>query len=66
MPSKVIIPQMLSEIRKGNPNADITILIATGCHRGTTKQELLNKFGEEIVENEKIYINALRGLFSEN
>lgn len=57
VPSKIIIPEMLREIRKGNPNADITILIATGCHRGTTKQELLNKFGEEIVENEKIYIH---------
>ena len=57
VPSKIIIPQMLSEIRKGNPNADITILIATGCHRGTTKQELINKFGEEIVANEKIYVH---------
>ena len=57
VPSKVIIPQMLSEIRKGNPSADITILIATGCHRGTTKQELINKFGEEIVANEKIYVH---------
>ena len=57
VPSKVIIPQMLSEIRKGNPFADITILIATGCHRGTTKQELINKFGEEIVANEKIYVH---------
>lgn len=57
VPSEIIIPEMLSEIRKGNPNADITILISTGCHRGTTKQELINKFGEEIVENEKIYIH---------
>ncbi len=57
VPSKVIIPYMLSEIRKGNNDADITILIATGCHRGTTKQELIDKFGEEIVENEKIYIH---------
>ena len=57
VPSKIIIPEMLSEIRKGNPNADITILIATGCHRGTTKHELINKFCEEIVENEKIYIH---------
>lgn len=57
VPSKVIMPEMLSEIRKGNPDADITILIATGCHRGTTKQELINKFGEEIVENEKIYVH---------
>lgn len=57
VPSKIIIPQMLCEIRKGNPDADITILIATGCHRGTTKQELISKFGEEIVETEKIYVH---------
>lgn len=57
VPSKVIIPQMLRQIRKGNPNADITILIATGCHRETTKQELIDKFGEEIVATEKIYIH---------
>lgn len=57
VPSKIIIPHMLSEIRKGNPDADITILIATGCHRGTTKDELISKFGEEIVRNENIYIH---------
>ena len=57
VPSKLIIPPMLTQIREGNPNADITILIATGCHRGTTKEELIAKFGEEIVRNEKIYIH---------
>ena len=57
VPSKLIIPQMLREIREGNPQADITILIATGCHRGTTKEELASKFGEDIVENEKIYVH---------
>ncbi len=57
VPSRLIIPPMLSEIRAGNPDADITILIATGCHRGTTKDELVAKFGEEIVKNEKIYIH---------
>ena len=57
VPSKIIMPEMLSEIRKGNPDANITILIATGCHRGTTKDELISKFGEEIVENENIYIH---------
>jgi nickel-dependent lactate racemase len=57
VPSKVIIPPMLREIRKGNPDADITILIATGCHRETTKEELIGKFGEDIVKNEKIYIH---------
>ena len=57
VPSKVIMPAMLSEIRKGSPDADITILISTGCHRGTTKEELVAKFGEQIVANEKIYIH---------
>ena len=57
VPSKVIMPYMLAEIREGNPNAEITILIATGCHRGTTKEELIAKFGEEIVEKENIYIH---------
>ena len=57
VPSKLIIPPMLREIRAGNPDADITILIATGCHRGTTKDELIAKFGEDIVKNEKIYIH---------
>ena len=57
VPSKIIMPQMLAEIRKGNPDADITILISTGCHRETTKEELINKFGPEIVEKEKIVVH---------
>ena len=57
VPSKIIMPLMLAEIRKGNPDAKITILIATGCHRGTTKDELISKFGEEIVRQENIYVH---------
>ena len=57
VPSKILVPPMLSAIRRGNPNAEITILIATGCHRGTTKAELIEKFGPEIVEKERILIH---------
>jgi len=57
VPSRVIVPPMLHEIREGNPNADITILISTGCHRETTRAELISKFGEEIVNNEKIVVH---------
>lgn len=57
VPSKVIIPFMLAEIREGNPNADITILIATGCHRGTTRDELVAKFGQRIVDSVKIHVH---------
>ena len=57
VPSKVIVPPMLNEIRKGNPDAEITILISTGCHRETTREELVAKFGNEIVEKENIVIH---------
>ncbi len=57
VPSRVIVPAMLEEIRQGNPDAEITILIATGCHRETTLQELIAKFGEEIVKKEKIVVH---------
>ena len=57
VPSKVIVPPMLREIREGNPNADITILISTGCHRETSREELIAKFGQAIVEKEKIVVH---------
>lgn len=57
VPSKQIIPFMLEEIRSTAPQARVTLLIATGCHRGTTKEELVAKFGEEIVANENIFIH---------
>lgn len=46
------MPQLLAELRKGNPDIDITILIATGMHRATTKEELIAKYGKEIAEHE--------------
>jgi nickel-dependent lactate racemase len=57
VPSKVIIPPMLAEIRAGNPHAKIAILVSTGCHRETTREELVNKFGAAIVEQETILIH---------
>lgn len=57
VPSKIIIPQMLEEIREGNPDAHITFLIATGCHREMKAEELKEKFGEEMVRKEKIVIH---------
>lgn len=57
VPSHVIMPLILEEIREGNPDADITILVATGLHRATTKEELINKYGEKICSNEHIVIH---------
>lgn len=57
VPSKITLPILLREIRKGNPDAEITILIATGLHRATTEKEQRKMFGDAIVDNEKIAIN---------
>jgi len=54
VPSKITLPLLLKEIRRGNSEAEITILIATGFHRLTTAEEMLSKFGEEIVRQEKL------------
>lgn len=57
VPSKDIVPEMLREMREGNPDIDITLLVATGCHRRTEAGELIGKLGEEIVKNEKIAVH---------
>lgn len=57
VPSKITLPLELAAIRKGNPDADITILIATGLHRPTTEEEQRRMFGDEIVDHEKIVVN---------
>ena len=57
VPSKVIIPPMLRELRRGNPEIQITILIATGFHRATADAELRRKFGDDIVGQEKIIVH---------
>ncbi|WP_343084948.1 nickel-dependent lactate racemase [Blautia producta] len=57
VPSKLTLPILLKEIRGANPDADITILIATGLHRATTREEQIKMFGQEIVSNEKIVVH---------
>ena len=57
VPSRDILPLMLQELRQGNPNIDITLLVATGCHRQTNMQELTHKLGPEIVRQEKIVVH---------
>lgn len=57
VPSRLTLPLLLKEIRKGEPDADITILIATGLHRATTEEEQRRMFGDSIVDHEKIVVN---------
>lgn len=60
VPSHVTMPLLLEEIREGNPEVEITILVATGFHRPTTEAELRDKYGDKIVNQEKIVIHDSR------
>ena len=57
VPSRAILPPMLEEIRRGNPAAEITLLVATGCHRATAPEELREKLGPELYAREKIVVH---------
>ncbi len=57
VPSRITMPLLLSEIRERNPRAEITILIATGMHRPTTPEEILNRYGPEIAKRERIVVH---------
>lgn len=57
VPSQYIVPFMLEEMRRGNPDIDITLLVATGCHRGTSKEELIQKLGANLCSQEKIAVH---------
>lgn len=65
MPSRITMPLLLKTVRRGNPGARITILIAIGCHRATTYEEMAERFGPEIVDREKIAVHDCdRGRFT--
>lgn len=57
VPSRWILPPMLQALREGSPDIRITLLVATGCHRGTTDEELKAKLGDEIFHSEHIVIH---------
>jgi nickel-dependent lactate racemase len=48
VPSKIITPILLRRIRSAQPDADIKILVATGFHRPSTREELIDKYGQSI------------------
>ena len=57
VPSRIITPIILRRIRSVAPDARIRILVATGFHRPSTREELIDKYGEEIVANEEIVMH---------
>lgn len=57
VPSHIIMPVLLDELRGASPEAHITILVSTGFHRATTDQELRAKYGDEIVDTVDIHVH---------
>ena len=56
-PYEIILPPILDELRQiGIKKENITFIIATGIHRGNSKEELENIFGKDLVSNYK-FIN---------
>ncbi|MGI5855572.1 MAG: nickel-dependent lactate racemase [Candidatus Merdivicinus sp.] len=60
VPSRHILPFLLQELREGNPDIRVTLLVATGFHRPSSAEELRQKLGDEIYEREKIVIHDSR------
>ncbi len=60
VPSHITMPLLLDEIRAGNPEAQIVILIATGSHRETTRDETVSRFGAQIAARETIVVHDCR------
>ena len=58
VPSKVTMPILLRRIHEAAPDARVRILVATGMHRSSTHEELLHKYGEEIVAEEEIVMHV--------
>ncbi len=60
VPSRDILPGMFAELREGSPEIEITLLVATGYHRLTTEEELIDKLGEEIYRSARVVVHDSR------
>lgn len=58
VPSHITMPLILSEIRKVNQKAKITLLISTGMHRPMSDKEIALRFGKEVLK-QVIVVNHL-------
>lgn len=54
MPSRDTISALLDEIWRGNAAAKVTLLVATGLHRAPTQDELLARYGSEILRSVRV------------
>lgn len=57
VPSRDILPNMISELLQGNPDIKISLLVATGFHRPTSPRELEEKLGRDIMERFPVIVH---------
>ena len=53
VPSRHILPFLLQELREGNPDIRVTLLVATGFHRPSSTEELRQKLGTKSMSGRK-------------
>ena len=54
-PAREILPHVLDEINRGGvPDEDIILIIALGTHRPMTREEIVQKYGNEVMDRVKI------------
>ena len=58
VPSHITMPILLRRIHAAAPEARVRILVATGMHRPSTHEELVAKYGADIVANEEIVMHV--------
>jgi nickel-dependent lactate racemase len=49
-----VLPPLLDEIASAAPGAEVTVLIATGTHRGNTPAELLEMLGADVLSRVRV------------
>ena len=49
-PSKISLPLILKELKAGGIREEVEVLVATGLHKGETKNDLKERFGRELYE----------------
>lgn len=60
-PTRNIVPLILSALNKAKMSDDqIRIIVALGTHRSMTREELFQKFGEEIIERIQVKSHGFR------
>lgn len=52
------MPILLRRVHAAAPEARVRILVATGMHRASTHEELVDKYGEHIVAEEEIVMHV--------